>query len=423
VPPVTRPLIVLALVILITAQLTGGMGFQAFGGEAFGGKRYVFLLGGIVGYFALIARRISAERANLYISLFFLCGVTIAIASIGPLLHPSLYFIFAVFPVENTQALMEGGLGDSESPYVRSVSLSFGGLAAVTFMLARHGMRGIVNFGEQWRFLPFQVRSGLSINQPWRGLLFLPCVWVSLLGGFRTTAITLAVMMGCQAYFEGLFRTRLLPIFVSAVLLIGAVGLPFVDRLPFAIQRSLSFLPLPIDPVAKYTAEDSSEWRLRIWRVLLPEVPKYLLLGKGYSINASDLEMSGAARFARTTEVGEGSMIAGDYHSGPLSLLIPLGLPGAIGFIWFLIASLHVLRQNYRHGDPALGVINSFLLSYFITRTIMYFFVFGSLYSDLVFFTGLVGLSISLNGGVCGPALATSATPAVNEFRSSRVAR
>jgi len=67
-------------------------------------------------------------------------------------------------------------------------------------------------------------------------------------------------------------------------------------------------------------------------------VPRYLLLGKGYSINPSDLEMAGAARFAHTAESGGVAIIAGDFHSGPLSLLIPLGIFGAIGFIWFLIA-------------------------------------------------------------------------------------
>lgn len=422
-PTVSRPLIFLALVILITAMLTGGMGFHSLGGEAYGGKRYVSLLAAIVGYFALTARRIPPERATLYISLFFLSGLTIAIASLGPVLDPSLYFIFAIFPVESLQSLMGGGTGDPESLYMRWTSFAFGGSVAVVFLLARHGVGGVLSLGERWRFLPFQFRGGLSFHQPWRALLFLLCVWASLLGGFRMIAITLALTMVCQFYFEGLFRTRLLPVLVLAMILIGVVGIPVVDKLPFAIQRSLAFLPLPIDPVARYSAEASSEWRLNIWRSLWPEVPKHLLLGKGYSINPSDLEMAGAARFAHTTGSGEGSIIAGDYHSGPLSLLIPLGIYGAIGFIWFLIASLRVLHRNLRHGDPALGPVNSFLLAYFIARAIVFFFVFGTFYGDLVFFTGLVGLSISVNGGVCGRAPVEAAKPTVNEFRLARVAR
>jgi hypothetical protein len=44
--------------------------------------------------------------------------------------------------------------------------------------------------------------------------------------------------------------------------------------------------------------------------------------------------------------------------------------------------------------------LNRFLLAYFITKTIFFFCVFGNFYSDLAMFTGLVGVSISLNGGI-----------------------
>ncbi|MCU0785416.1 MAG: O-antigen ligase family protein [Verrucomicrobia bacterium] len=422
VPTVSRPLIFLALVILITAQLTGGMGFRAFGGEAFGSKRYIFLLGAIVGYFALICRRVPPERAILHISLYFLCGITICIASLGPLLDPSLYFIFAIFPVEDIQALMGGGMDAPADSYARLGSFSIGAVMAVAFMLARHGIRGLFSLGERWRFLPFQIRGALSFHQPWRILLFLLLVWISLLGGFRSLAIVLAMTMFFQFYFEGLFRTRLLPILMVAGILISVVCIPVADKLPFAIQRSLSFLPLPIDPVAKYGAEDSSEWRLKMWRTVWSEVPKYLLLGKGYAINPSELEMSGG-RFARTTDSTEVRIIAGDYHNGPLSVLIPLGISGAVGFIWFLIAALRVLHRNFRYGDPALRSANTFLLSYFIAYVIRFFFVFGSFRDDLAFFTGLVGLSISVNGGVCGPAPVEAVKPTVKEFRPGRVLR
>jgi hypothetical protein len=419
-PTVTRPLIFLALVILITAQLTGGVGFRVFGGEAFGGKRYILLLGAIIGYFALTCRRIPPERAILYISLFFLSGLTMAIASLGPLVDPSFYFIFAMFPVESTQSLTGGGMAEFSDPFIRLTGFSLSAMAVVAFMMARHGVRGLLSLNERWCFLPFRVRGGLSINQPWRGLLFLLCVWLSLWGGYRSMAISLALTILCQFYFEGLFRTRLLPILALAGILVGTVCLPMMDRLPFPIQRSLSFLPLPVDPVARYSAEVSTEWRLTIWRAVWPEVPRYLLVGKGYSIDPAEMEMSRLASFSRTTDDRTVATIAGDYHNGPLSLLIPLGIFGALGFIWFLIASIRVLHRNLRHGDLALHSVNSFLLSYFIARVVLFLFVYGSFYNDLFFFVGLVGLSISVNGGVCGPVPVVDAKPAFNQFRVAR---
>ena len=97
-------------------------------------------------------------------------------------------------------------------------------------------------------------------------------------------------------------------------------------------------------------------------------------------------------------------MIAGDYHSGPLSVIIPFGIYGAVAFAWFLWASVRVLYQNYRFGEPGLKTINTFLLAYFVVRIFSFIFIFGSLYSDLVGFCGLIGLSVSLNGVARPPA-------------------
>src|SRR5215471_13805385 len=49
VPELTKPLILLALIALITAKFTGGFGVKAFGSETFGGKRYLLILTSIAG--------------------------------------------------------------------------------------------------------------------------------------------------------------------------------------------------------------------------------------------------------------------------------------------------------------------------------------------------------------------------------------
>jgi hypothetical protein len=37
------------------------------------------------------------------------------------------------------------------------------------------------------------------------------------------------------------------------------------------------------------------------------------------------------------------AIVTGDFHNGPLSLVLPFGLSGVIGFIWFLVAGGRVL--------------------------------------------------------------------------------
>jgi len=66
----------------------------------------------------------------------------------------------------------------------------------------------------------------------------------------------------------------------------------------------------------------------------------------------------------------------------------------------FCVASLRVLYRNYRYSPPELRSINTFLLSYFIGRLLFYLVFYGKFYLDLMLFTGIIGLSLSLNGGV-----------------------
>ncbi len=418
VPSLTRPLLFLALVVLVTARFTGGISLRSFGGDAFGGKRYVLIFGAILGYFALARHRIPRERAALYVALFFLSGVSTLIGDIGPLLDPSLYFIFLVFPVENLEMIMQGGFS-AVLDYGRFGGLATACLAAANFILARHGLRGVFDLGERWRFLPLRFRGGLAVTSPWRLVLLMALLWTGLwMGGYRATLISAAILLLLLFYFEGLHRTALLPALVVAGALVAAVAAPLANRLPYTIQRAISFLPVDIDPVARYSAEVSSEWRLRIWQLVLPQVPKYLLLGKGFGINAAELAM--AQTMTQDTE--EGTILVGDYHNGPLSVVIPLGIYGLVGFLWFLIASIRVLLNNCRYGDPALLTVNNFLLASFVMHVILFFVIFGSFYGELFTFTGIIGFAVSLNGHVTKPVPAPAPKPAFNQFKLARVA-
>src|SRR6185437_8397370 len=55
-PQITLPLCVLIGVALVTGHFTGGIGLHSLGSETMGGKRFVYLVAGLLGYFALTAR-------------------------------------------------------------------------------------------------------------------------------------------------------------------------------------------------------------------------------------------------------------------------------------------------------------------------------------------------------------------------------
>ena len=397
VPSVIHPLIFLAVVVLATAQLRGGIQLGSLGGETSGGKRYIFVLAAIVGYFAFACYSIPVKKAYQYGSAYFLGGASAVIGNLIPLVNPAFYFIFAIFPPEQS-GLQALGLVQE------SIVTRFGGImlactAVFSALLACYGIRGVFDFSGRLAFFPFQFQGGFSVNRPWRFIIFLFTVAVSLVGGFRSAIVTFSLTFGILFYYERLFRSRLFPALMIVACLGAAFILPMADRLPLSMQRSLSLLSVNVSPVARADAIQSTEWRIRIWQRALPEVPQYLALGKGYAINSGDLSfLQGAAN--RSVDPAEVSIIAGDYHSGPLTLIIPLGIWGVIGFAWFVIASLRVLSRNYRLSPPELVNLNRFLLVFFIARLIYFFAIFGSFYSDFFVFVGIVGLSTSLNGGL-----------------------
>jgi hypothetical protein len=120
-----------------------------------------------------------------------------------------------------------------------------------------------------------------------------------------------------------------------------------------------------------------------------------------------DLYLTEQATQAGLINNYETSIVAGDYHNGSLSVLIPFGILGAIAVLWLLGAGLRALYWNNRFGDARLKQVNMAFLSFFLTQCIFFFFVFGAISSQLAVFLGILGLSVSLNGGVCRrPALA-----------------
>jgi hypothetical protein len=378
VPALTWPLIVMGLVVLGTAMLTGGIGVQALGGSVYGGRRYFYIALGIIGYFALVLQRIPRERAMLYMGLYFLGSVSGLIGDLVPLLGTKLPQIYLVFPP--SEMYYEG----SSWGVTRLGGCAVASWGIFAFMLAKYGVRGIFLDGKPWRLLAFLFFSGIG-----------------LLGGFRSSLIQFILVFTLLFFLEGMHRTRLFPTLLLAGTLAGSVIVPFAQHLPPAVQRSMAFLPMPIDPVVRQDAEGSSEWRLSMWKAMLPKVPQYLWLGKGLGFTPEDMSFAvSQATLHPLSEDEWGSALAGDYHNGPLSVIIPFGIWGMIVWIWFQVAGLRVLYRNYRYGDPSLRTINTFLLASYIGRSLLFWLIFGGFYGDLVQYTGLLGLSVSLNGGV-----------------------
>jgi hypothetical protein len=400
-PTVARPLLLLLAVILITARLTGGLGMRIMGGDTIGGKKYITLLVAVLGYFAIINRRIPPKRASLYVALFFLGAATMAIGDLPGRVSPALNFIFMFFPVTSMDAFTnENSVVAQQDVLGRLNGLGYLGLGCFCAMLAHYGIRGVLDGTRPWRFGAF-------------------CFFIlaGMLSGYRTVLVLLLMTFALLFYLERLHYTRLMLPVILVSLLGGGLGLLFATRLPMSVQRSLAVLPfVQIDPVARMSAQVTIDWRVQMWQEVIPEIPRYLLLGKGYTF-------SGRQQSQMSRDSLGSVELAGDYHNGPLSVILPFGIFGSIAFVWLMVASIRVVYQNYQFGDPAYHNINTFLFAYFVVKVVLFVTVFGALATDLPSFLGVLGLSISLNGGVAKPEFVPQPKIVFNRFRLHPSAR
>ena len=385
-PAVTWSLLALAFIVIFTMVMTGTLGIRSLGGSSYGGKKYFLILFAIIAYFGLSAVRIPSDKTNLYVAAFLIPGLSPVLANIIYNLGPGLWFLFALFPVDSVmlQVSDDFAMDGFSSGMGRIQGLAFGSTALLCYLLARYGVRGM-----------------LDLRRPWRGLGLLTVLVVGLYGGFRSVLILNCALIILQFFLEGLHRTRVFP-----MLVIGSVGvmvcvIPFARQLPLSMQRAISILPIDVSPAARMDAKGSTDWRIRMWERAWPDVPKHFWVGKGYTASASHYYLTQQATRYGMAEDFELSLIAGDYHNGLLSILIPFGIFGVIAFLAFLWAGFRVLRYNFRNGSAGLKVINAFLLSSFIVRTIFFFAVFGGISGDILTLVGLVGFSLALNNGVC----------------------
>ena len=379
VPAITLPLLALMLVVIATALATGGVGLRVLGSQTIGGRNYFYLVAAAAGYFALSSRAIKTHRVKLCVALFFLPGVLAMIGRLAQAAGPGASYLFALFPPEADPDAF-GSDQTFELGLTRATGFMALAMAIFSWVLARNGVAGVFNF-----------------TRPWRMAMLVAAVIIGTFGGFRSVVLLMATTFLILFCLEKLWRTRIFMILLIGMTLGGALLVGFADKLPLTVQRSLSFLPVEIDPLTRNSAEESTEWRVEMWKVTLLQVPQYFFKGKGYNVSGDELFMGQESIARGFAARWEGAALAGDYHSGPLSVLIPFGIWGLAAFVWLLAAGARFLYTNFRGGDPELRRINAFLLALFLARILFFVFIFGTLRGDLFHFTGILGLSVALN--------------------------
>src|ERR1039457_6220816 len=329
-PFVLWALIFILVVVVGTAYMTGGIHLNSLGGDSLGGRKYIYMIAAVLGFIAMTSLRIPENKVRFYVGAFFLGALPNVF---GDLIHFAgswLEFILYLFPSQigswysdtDTVSIQNTGM-------FRDYGLTVASAGVLFNILARYGIRNLLQGGI--------VK-----------VLFTMIIAVScLLGGFRGMLVLILLLCFIMFWLEGLFRSKyvLMPV---VVLLICLPLAPFADRLPLSIQLTLSVVPIiKVSSEARLSAEASSEWRIKMWQILLPEVPHYFWLGKGFQANTSEFVSTIITQRQGIGGDSEAQMMAGDFHIGPLSVIIPFGIWGAIGWFWFFAAGLRGLAFNY----------------------------------------------------------------------------
>jgi hypothetical protein len=373
VPEIVRPLLCFAAVVVVT-MLWRGVGGQAFGSNQWGARRYYLLLGAVVAYFAFACLRVPRGKARLFAILFFGSGVLLILTDLAFWAGGAMNWIFLFFNQEAVSAnvLTESDIGRSQG--AASVSL-----AVLSVVLCTFGLRRLL-----------EVRS-------WWLVVLLGGVFAyGLSSGFRSTIGVVAILVAVLVGLERLYRLQRLWPYVGALILSLIVILTFSESMPLSVQRAISFLPVDVDPIARMDGENSTTWRLELWKFGLHEVPHYLWIGKGFTYSGADMEWT--QQMGEKISAIEWALVGSWYHSGPLTLIVCLGLPGTVTFAWFLLASGRWLKRQWIQSRPELRIINLFIYGIFLERVIFFVFFYGQIELDMILFTSLVGFSLAING-------------------------
>jgi hypothetical protein len=212
------------------------------------------------------------------------------------------------------------------------------------------------------------ARISVSFISPLRGmlhplwaLLLLFCLFAAAMSGFRNAVASLGLILILGiAYRSGVFSVfgSLLAVSLGLALL-AFVNL--VNPLPGNIQRALSPFPGTWEKKHVEGADESTEWRVEMWKEALftDYWIQNKLLGDGLGFTRRELLMmedmaSGGASKLDSRGSGldsqqEAMMVTGGYHSGPVQTIRTVGYVGlGILVLAMIRMAVHAHRQIIR---------------------------------------------------------------------------
>lgn len=369
-------LLVLNLLFLLQAYIRNPAGLLLASSEIIGSRQY-FTIILAVGAYLIMAHSVASFRIVKWMIWIFafpiiLAGSIDAITSLFPAMSK---FIYPFYSAVNVEGMVDTGGTPS----------------------ADKRITGLADVARPLILLLCCLKPPLSFLTPAQPLFFLLFLFALLmigLSGYRSILISCS---GYMAVASVLWQRKQDIVIMAAVGLVGLFAMTGLQasgvQVPLPIQRTLSFIPfVDWDPAAVAAAEESTQWRVDMWKEALVS-DRYIrnkLWGDGLGFRLEDflaiqravLGWGGAFSQAQSNEA---AMIKGSFHSGPLSTVRVVGIAGLLFIVptifLFAFKAFRLAKQSF--GTPFFSWC-LFLVIPVVYMPFQFLFIFGDYKNDIV---------------------------------------
>jgi len=340
-----------------------GLGMRSAGSGLIGGASYIKLLFGAGFLFCAQYYTLSARQWRNLIY-FMLIGSTLpTISQLIFMMSGGAIYQHFMFVQPYIYGLIENLAGEAGAGTYR-----FHGLAGVGSQLL---VTALI-------LIPFRGTNRLKI-----AILVGVCLAMAVFSGFRSSVLeifvvtTLFIVMGAPRGQKVEYALGIGGLLLGLLIL----AIPMMPHLPYPVQRALSWLPFAdVSVLAQQDATGSAVWRLEVWKYCLGHWREYMWLGRGFTFHISEIQ----SLSARADMILE-AYISHNYHSGPISLLLDLGLPGFIIGSFFLISTFKLASKPLElQVDPFFIRAHNMFRIKLMFSVVSYYFIHGDVRSTFI---------------------------------------
>lgn len=318
--------LILLTIMILQVYVRNPVSISIFGGDTVGGKAYVIYAVGLVTYAMLAGLTVSPRDLTILYYVFIVGGfVGFGLMTFG-------YFVPAI-------GIWYGAVYNQNSVYGEMSTVEAKSAGRLPFLT------------EPTKFFALWLSSKVSplaatIKPLWFLVLIMTIVFAALTG-YRNMIAAVGLTYVVGILYRGGFGQLLIAGFISLIGLALLAVVNMVNPLPPNMQRALSFLPGTWEERYIYESEESTDWRVEIWKeVILTKRwihNKMMGDGLGYSKKELQLQMD-LMKGSRVVMSMSGfdshreSILAnGDYHSGPVQSVRVIGYVGLFVLIVTMI--------------------------------------------------------------------------------------